>query len=193
MRKVTNLADPNRCQGRAPDGQCRNRALHGSKFCRAHNGKDLKPVEDRRGFLLAKADDQIRLARLSDDMEPVKELRDVIALQHILIERRYNLIKNDNDLLAACGPLNQMITSMEKLISSAHKIEQNLGDLLAKGAILSLAKSMCQIVVEELEGIDDYENIIDRITHRLVDTVRQANNTPETQVITPELPDLESK
>lgn len=193
MRRVTDMADPHRCQANAPDGQCRNRAEHGSKYCRAHCGRDMQPAEDRRGFLLAKAGDQVRLAQLSDEMEPVKELRDVIALQHILIERRYNLIKNDNDLLAACGPLNQMIVSMEKLISSAHKIEQNLGELLARGAVLGLAKSMCQIVIDELEGIDDYEIIIDRITQRLVDTVRQADNTVQSKVVVPDLPALEAE
>lgn len=193
MRRVTNPADPRRCQSNAPDGQCRNVAEYGVAHCRVHGGRSLEPAEDRRGFLLAKADDQIRLAELSDNMEPVKELRDIIALQHMLIERRYNLIKTDeNDLLAACGPLNQMMTTMEKLINSAHKIEQNLGELLARNAVLGLAKSMCQIVIDELQGIDDYENIIDRITQRLVDTVRQADNTVRTQVIVPDLPALES-
>jgi len=193
MQKVTDLSDPNRCQGSAPDGQCRNLAEHGSNYCRAHGGRSMEPAKDRRGFLLSKADDQVRLARLSDEMEPVKELRDVIALQHILIERRFNMVKSDNDLLAACGPLSQMIASMEKLISSAHKIEQNLGELLARNAVLGLAKSMCQIVIEELEGIEDYEAIIDRITQRLVDTVRQANNTVETRIIIPDLPALDSE
>lgn len=193
MRQVTDLADPARCQGNAPDGQCRNVSEYGSEFCRAHGGRSLEPAEDRRGFLLAKADEQIQLAKLSDEMEPVKELRDVIALQHMLIERRYNMINNNNDLLAACGPLNQMIASMEKLISSAHKIEQNLGELLTRNAVLGLAKSMCQIVVDELEGIDDYEIIIDRITQRLINTVRQADNKVRTQVIVPELPVLESE
>ena len=186
MRKATDLSNPDRCQGSAADGQCRNLAEYGSKFCRAHGGKDLKPAEDRRGFLLAKASERIRLAELSGDMEPVKELRDIIALQHILIERRYNMVKDNNDLLAACGPLNQMIATMEKLINSAHKIEQNLGELLARNAVLGLAKTMCQIVIDELEGIDDYEVIIDRITQRLVDTVRQADNTTKTAVIIPE-------
>ncbi len=192
MQQVTDLANPDRCRASAPDGQCRNVSEYGSNYCRHHGGESLEPAEDRRGFLLAKADDRVRLAKLSDEMEPVKELRDVIALQHMLIERRYNMVKNDNDLLAACGPLNQMIASMEKLISSANKIEQNLGELLARNAVLGLAKSMCQIVIDELEGVDDYEIIIDRITQRLVDTVRQADNRVQTRVVVPDLPALES-
>jgi len=185
MHRVTDLSDPRRCKGRAPDGQCQNKAVHGSEYCRAHSGKDLTEIEAKRGYLLAKAEDRSRLAMISDELEPVKELRDAIALQHMLIERRFNLIKVDADLLAACGPLNQLIQTMERLVNSAHRIETNLGQLLARNAILHLAKEMVQIVIDEIEGIEDYEEIIDRITQRLIDTVRQTDNTTSD---TPALP-----
>ncbi len=177
LARVTDPADPTRCQGAAPDGQCLNKAEPGSNRCRAHGGTDLAAkAERKRGYLLAKAEDQTRLATLSEELEPVKALRDSIALLHMMIERRWNSIKTDGDLLQACGPLNQMLQNMERLVSSCHKIEQNLGQLLAKNAILALAKRMVEVMVEELEGIEDYEAIIDRITVRLVDTIRGTDN-----------------
>ena len=94
----------------------------------------------------------------------------------MLIERRWNAIKNENDLLQACGPLNGMLQTMERLIHACHKIEQNLGQLLAKQAIYALAKRMVEIIVEELEGIENYEEIVDTITARLIDTVQTADN-----------------
>ncbi len=78
--------------------------------------------------------------------------------------------------MQACGPLNQMLQTMERLVSSCHKIEQNLGQLLAKQAIYALARRMVEIIVEELEGIENYEVIVDTITARLIDTVRTAGN-----------------
>jgi hypothetical protein len=186
MQRVTDLSDPRRCKGRAPDGQCRNKAVYGSEYCRAHGGKDLTEVEQKRGYLLAKAEDQAHLARVSDKLEPVKELRDVIALQHMLIEKRWNSVKNDTDLLQHCGVLNQLIQTMERLVNICHRIETNLGELLARNAIINLAKELVAIVIDELEGIEDYEAIIDRITQRLIETIRQADNTPpETQVLPP--------
>jgi len=128
-------------------------------------------------------DEKTRLVQMSDDLEPVKELRDLIALQHILIEKRYNLITSDGELLAACGPLNQMLLTMERLVNSCHRIETNLGELLARHAVLALAREMVQIVISELEGIDDYEQIVDRITQRLVNVIRQANNHTEQATI----------
>lgn len=177
--RVNDLADPHRCKASAPDGQCQNRAAHGSEYCETHGGIDHLPAEQKRGFLLAKAQDQTRLASLSDDLEPVKELRDSIAITHMLIEKRWNLIKDDGDLLAGCGPLNQLIQTMERLVNSCHRIEQNLGELLARHAVLALAKEMVEIVIDELEGIDDYEAIIDRITSRLINTIRKADNIPQ--------------
>lgn len=177
--RVNDLADPCRCKAPAPDGQCRNRAAHGSDYCTTHGGIDHLPAEQKRGFLLAKAQDQTRLASLSDDLEPVKELRDSIVLTHMLIEKRWNLVKGDNDILSACGPLNQLLQTMERLVNSCHRIETNLGELLARHAVLALAKEMVEIVIDELEGIEDYEAIIDRITSRLIDTIRKADNIPQ--------------
>ena len=180
MERVTDLAAPNRCKGAAPDGQCQNVAELGSEYCRVHGGQNIQPAEDARGYLLAKVQDATRLATLSDELEPVKELRDAIGLQHMLIEKRYNLIHNDGDLLAACGPLNQMLMTMERLVNSCHRIQTNLGELLARQAVLTLAKTMVEIVIDELDGIEDYVIIVDRITQRLIDTIRNAGN-PEQQ------------
>jgi len=183
MERVTDLVDPNRCKGAAQDGQCQNRAEHGSEYCCVHGGRSLREAEEQRGYLLSKMDEKTRLVQMSDDLEPVKELRDLIALQHILIEKRYNLITSDGELLAACGPLNQMLLTMERLVNSCHRIETNLGELLARHAVLALAREMVQIVISELEGIDDYEQIVDRITQRLVNVIRQANNHTEQATI----------
>lgn len=190
MKQVTDLSDPNRCQGQAPDGQCRNLAEPNDKYCRLHgSGQHLAEQASKRSFLLAKADDRARLASVSEELEPVKELRDSIALQHMLIEKRFNLIQNDADLLASCGPLNQMLQTMERLVSACHRIETNLGELLARHAIITLAKDMVKILVDELEGIEDYEEIIDRITERLIDTIRKADNTPtEVPFLLPQSP-----
>lgn len=176
MQRVTDEADPNRCQAAAGDGQCMNLSEPGDNHCKAHGGRDLAKIEDTKGYLLAKANDRARLVSLSDELEPVKELRDSISLLHLMIERRWNMIRNDSDYLTACGPLNQMFQNMDRLVNSCHKIEQNLGALLTKNAILTLAKRMVEVIVEELEGVDNYEEIVDRITQRLIDLIRVTNN-----------------
>lgn len=185
MSRVKDPADPHRCKKSTNLGQCMNRVVAGSDYCEAHGGNHNFEENNLKGYWLAKAQDRTRLASLSDDLEPVKELRDLIALQHMLIERRWNLIKTEGDLLQACGPLNQMLQRMEGLVTSCHKIEQNLGQLLAKHAIFALAKRMVEIIVEELEGIEHYEEIVDTITTRLIDIIRGADNAEQKTLALP--------
>jgi hypothetical protein len=132
-----------------------------------------------RSYLLAQAQDRLRLAQLSVDQEPIRELRDAIALTHMLIERRFNLIQNDADLLAACGPLNQLLLTMERLVKSAEQLKQNLGTLLSRQTVLRLGQEMCMIVAEELEEIEGFEMIVDRVVERIVASVQATGNSTE--------------
>ena len=66
-------------------------------------------------------------------------------------------------------------------MKSAHTIEQNLGILLSKSAVMALGQSICRIIVEELDGIENYEAVVDSITHRILSTIASAkDNSPET-------------
>lgn len=176
MPLVQDLADPNRCKGASRDGQCRNVAAHGSDYCEeAHRGKSTDQAERKRMYLLAKAADRARLTELSGH-EEVKSLREEIGLARMLIEQRFNLVKTDLDLLNACGPLNTLLLTVDRLVKSAHSMEQSLGLLLDKSSVLQLSLILCQIVIEELEGIEDYQLIVDRITERFAETIGAANN-----------------
>lgn len=177
LERVADPADPRRCKAASVDGQCMNRAEHGAEYCRVHGGRSTQKEEDFRSYMLARVEDRIRLAQLSDHLEPVKALRDSVALQHMLIERRYNLIQNDADLMSACGAINQMLLTMERLLTSAHRLEQSLGALLSRDEIMRLAKFMIEVVIDELQGVEGYEEIVDRIADRLLYTIQ--NNRPE--------------
>ena len=118
----------------------------------------------------------MRLAQLSEH-EQIKSLRDEIALARMLIEERFNKVKNDSDLISAFGPINTALLTVERLVKSAHSIEQNLGALLSKPTVLALGQSISQVIVEELEGVDDYEAIVDRINQRIVEAIVAAGTT----------------
>ena len=178
MQRVTDLADPHRCKGPKPDGQCQNRAADGSEYCVACGGVDRAPVRRLRQYFLAKARDQTRLANLAEH-EEVKSLRDEIALARMLIERRFNLIQNDADLICACAPLNTLLLTVERLVKSAHAIEKSLGTLLARAAVLRVGQQVCQIIVDRLEGIPNYEATVDAIIADIVATISKADNSDD--------------
>ena len=171
--------DPSRCKQSVGSQQCLDMAAPGSDYCLKHRGIDRTNERSTRLYLLAKADEQARLLQLADH-EEIRSLREEIALARMLVERRWNTIKNDNDLIMACGSLNTLLLTIERLVKSAHTIEQNLGILLSKSAVMVLGQNICRIIVEELDGIDNYEAIVDSITHRILSTIASAkDNSPE--------------
>lgn len=182
---VSDPADPRRCKASAGDSQCRDVAAPGADYCLCHQGVDQTNAQSTRLYLLAKADSQRRLLQLADH-EEIRSLREEIAIIRMLIEGRMNLIKNDNDLLIQSGAINSLVLTIERLVKSAHTIEQNLGILLSKSAVISLGQTICKIIVEELDGIERYEEIVDSIMTRISTSIASAKDNPaETVKTTP--------
>lgn len=181
MDTVTDPADPRRCKMSAGPSQCENVALQGSDCCAKHGGVDRTNAQSTRLYLLAKADSQKRLLQLADH-EEIRSLREEIAIIRMLIEGRMNLIKSDNDLLIQSGAINSLVLTVERLVKSAHTIEQNLGILLSKSAVIALGQTICKIIVEELDGIERYEEIVDSIMTRITTSIASAKDSPVEQV-----------
>lgn len=187
MTRVSDPADPNRCKGANKDGQCWSRALDGSDYClKCGRPADTTAAleEQRRQYHLTEARYRTRLAQLAEHSD-VKSLRDEIALARLLVERRFELIKNDADLINACGQLNALLLTVDRLVKSAHSIEQSLGVLLARDTVLRLGQSICEILADELELVPGHEEIIERVTDRLINTISATNNSLVKQAALP--------
>lgn len=175
MKRVIDPADPNRCQGAAQDGQCMNESESGSDYCQVHGGRDKGQAAEKRLYYLAEAQSRARLAGLSEH-EEVKSLREEIAIARIILERRLNLIRNEADWISSSGPLNTCLLTIERLVKSAHTLEQNLGSMLSKATVLRLGQQICEIVIDELKDVPDFEPIVDRITDRMIATIAATQN-----------------
>jgi len=92
----------------------------------------------------------------------------------MLIEKRFNMIHDDGDLLAACGTLNTLLLTVERLVKSCNLVERNLGTLLSKPSVLTLGREIIQIIVEELEDIAEHDEIIDRIGDRIISVILES-------------------
>lgn len=175
--RVREATDPRRCQGAAPDGQCWNEAAYGCDKCEVHGGRSTELVEGQRMYHLTEARNRQRLAQLQDEHDPLRSLREVIALARRLAERRSNLALADNaDLINAIPPINALLLTIERIRRSAAVIEQNLDVLLSKPTVLKLGRLIIQIVIDELQGIENYEQITLAITTQITNAARSANN-----------------
>lgn len=179
VNEALDPSDPNRCQATYAEGQCSKLALPGRKFCRQHSGGAAPHDQEKQAYLLSRAEYSKRLAELEAHQEPVRELQRAIALTHMLIERRLDACKTDQELMAACGPLNQLVLTMERLVKSAVQIERDLGALLSKTAVLNLAQQLVQVLIEELRDIPDYEHVVDRVIGRLFNTITVTTNSEQ--------------
>jgi hypothetical protein len=174
MDRVTDPADPERCQGIAPDGQCRNKREPGFDRCFVcTRGQSMALVNETQLYNLAEA--RHRLAQLAEH-DPLHALREAIALSIRLTEKRFNLIANDAEFLRAYGEINMLLLTRERLVKSAHVIEQELGVLLGKPTVLRLGQLVIHFASEELKAIPDYSNVMERISDQIFQAITAASN-----------------
>ena len=113
---------------------------------------EVRPTPRRRDcIILVEVDNRRRLAELSGH-EQIKSLREEIGLVRMLIEKHLNAAQGNLELLTSCGSSNQLIVTLTKLVKECHALEQSCGELLSKQTVYRLAQTMCEIVMEELQG-----------------------------------------
>jgi hypothetical protein len=161
--------DPERCQGMASFGQCRNKGIrfdHGTvgKFCKIHKGT-ASLIADRNqnasNYLLTKY--QARLQRHATSPN-IKSLRDEVGILRMMLEERLNRCGDDTDLMIQAGPISDLVVKVEKVVSSCHKLEGSMGQLLDKQAILQFANEMVSVIGSEVTD----PAVLDRIMSKLM-------------------------
>jgi flagellar motility protein MotE (MotC chaperone) len=184
MERVNELDDPNRCKASAGATQCLNKAAEGSDYCIAHKGIDRSEANNKRAYLLAEATDRAKLARFAES-ESIKSLRDEIALARLMVERHWNMIKNDNDFTNRAPSINSLLLTIERLIKSSHSIEQSLKSLLGREHVIAFAQLLVQAVMDELATVPGYEKIMDRVIAKIMSTL--SDDAASTVVVIPQL------
>lgn len=176
MRRVKDPADPRRCKGPSKDGQCMNEAEYGCDCCVVHGGRSRAEEEDKRLYHLNDARTRLRLSQLSEH-NPVFALRQVIALAARLTERRFNLIHDDAEFLEGTGDLDALMLVNTRLKKSANRIEHSLSMLVNKPTVFGWGHRIINLVLEELQGIEDYDQISNKLVHDIVHEISAATNS----------------
>lgn len=177
MQLVTRPDDPSRCQASAGSNQCNAVALEGEKFCAQHSGSRVtKTPAKLRQYHLLNTYLKDSYEKFSEN-ENIKTLRDEVSLARALLERRLNLITCDADVLANSGAVNQQFLVLQKLVTSMHTLDKSLNNLVSREDLIACANALYSVVAEELEGIEDYELITDRIGNRMAEALRRPTFT----------------
>jgi len=153
-------------------GQCPLDAMEGLEYCALHCKGDPEGPQKSQ-YNLSKYRYRTRYGSFLESDE-LRSLRDEVALARMALEERLNLVTNDAEFVAACGQLNTMFLTVEKLVNTCHRLETSLGSLLSKPALLRIVQQFVDILMEELASVPDHESIIDRISDRLISVVAMA-------------------
>jgi hypothetical protein len=158
-----------RCQGVTPQGQCYNKAVEHSQFCPAHGGNrgaQTQQKKEMRNYRLAKFKN--RLIELGEN-EQVMNLRDEIAILRVIIEEKWNQAGDAHELMLMSGPLGDLIMKVEKLVSSANRLESKLGGLLDRAKVVQFANSIVQVIGKYVTD----ENQLDAISEEILKSLQE--------------------
>ena len=165
---------PNRCQATNSQGQCNNAAVEGGTHCLVHGGnKQLESQRNAslRNYRLTKW--QAKLERHAES-DSIKSLRDEVGILRILMEERLNQCSTDMDLLLHSGAISDLVMKIDRVVTSCHKLEGQMGQLLDKSALLQFAGRIIDVIGSELEGQDEIMNTIaDKILEIISENVEE--------------------
>ena len=167
--KMDGPDDPNRCQAVIPQsGQCCNKAVKTEEgkygqYCLAHGGNRFVQSEKNRAtrnYRLDRFKDRLNRHATSDG---IKDLRDEIGILRMCMEERLNHCKDNTDLILQSGPISDLVLKIEKVVTSCHKLEGQMGQVLDKSAILQFASEVIDIVGATVTNDSEIEIIGNKI------------------------------
>lgn len=170
---ITEPDDDRRCQATIAGKQCGRVSMEATDRCERHGGNtDF----NRQMYIINNQEAKNRFIRLNSHSE-LGSLSNEIAMARSLLEERFNAIGTSPAQLALnIGPLNQLLLTIERLVKSSHTLKFNLGEVVGRGALLSLAKTTSDVLLDELQGIDGFEEIVDRVATRMFEAIMKLNN-----------------
>lgn len=160
--KVTNPADPRRCQALVANGQCPFRAEEGISLCGMHKARSDMNREENETRLYRLSKWQGRINQIADH-DKVKSLREEIGILRITLEEIMNICTDSATLLIYSSKIADLVTRIEKIVSTCHRLESSTGMLLDKTAALNLAMKVVEIISTYVIDQDVIEKISEDI------------------------------
>jgi len=178
MQRVVDPADPRRCQGHAPDGQCWNLAVEGGQYCMAHGGFHAmirQQDADRRLYELTEARSRGRVAELVRH-DPTTFLYEVTSLAVLLLEKMERATQQDYEFVGSYADINTLLMVIERLKRATLHIQQNVSVLVSKRALYDFGRVLLDVTREEVSTCEDAEQILNRVSTNINSLIKFAAN-----------------
>lgn len=181
--KVTDPADPNRCQSTVKEGQCPYLALEGTKACARHGGLKTQRQNEKKAAIMYNL--QIWRKRMDElqDSPKSKSLSEEVAILRMTLEATAARCKDAEDLFMMSSTISDLALKIEKVVKSCHSLEQSSGQLMDKSKAIAFASEVVEIVNRvvntTIADIDLREKIVDMIAQEILSKLQSPQDEPE--------------
>lgn len=160
-------ADPERCQSVILTGQCIYKAVPGGTNCQRHGGnKQVELAEKKKVHDYQLNKWKLRMDEFAES-ERITSLRGEIGIMRMQLEEILNSCNSTQDLILYSNRIGMVVSQIERLVCSLDKMEARNGNLLGRGAVLTLAGQVVEIIAQEISD----PAAVDRVQTQLIDLV----------------------
>lgn len=163
LEKVSDPADPRRCQCMVKSQQCPFKAEEGLTVCAMHKASADQNEEIKNANMYRLAKWQARVNEFAEN-DKVKSLRDEIGISRMLLEEIISKCDDSNSLILYSTKIADLVTRIEKLVSSCHRLESATGMLLDKSTALGIGMKIVDIISKYIND----EAVIEKIGNDIV-------------------------
>lgn len=149
-----------RCQRVTESGTCYREAENGSRYCR--------PCQRKGDVVQYRLNDPDLQETVTHHARgAIIDLSQQVILLRGMIERRLNMANSKAEKITAYNFVTQQLATLTKMTESLVKLQRESGELMERSEVEAFVDRVIQVVSEELQGIDGFEEIVDRIVSRL--------------------------
>ena len=161
-----------RCEATVTNGQCPYTKAEGTNYCPMHgsnSGRIAKQQETIRNYRLARW--QQRIDEFADN-DQIKSLREEIGILRMMMEEMLIKCTDTTELMLYSHRISDLAMKIERLVVSCDKLENRMGLLLSKRAVLQLAGTYVNIINTYVTDPD----VIEQISHEMLEATRIIDN-----------------
>lgn len=116
---------------------------------------------------------ETRINELTDS--PVlKSLREEISIMRLMLETTLNRCSDETDLLVAQGRIGDLVSRIEKAVSTCDRIEKNSNLTLDKTVVINIAQQMIDIIAKHVKDPDILDAIANEFSGTTLKAIEQA-------------------
>lgn len=158
--------DPERCQATGTHGQCMYRRIRNkngilTNYCPRHSGRG----QVSRNYNFA-AQFQATIGAFAES-KSLKSVAEEIGLMRMMVQTIVNRCENELDLILEADRIAKLVSEINKLVISCHKMEEATGQVLSKNIVVNIAGMMINILAKHVPD----KAVLDQVGNEIYEAI----------------------